>query len=263
MIALLLAASLLPPTGVPVLFAQSAAIRKIAREIVESFGREALEGAEPRVARLVEEYGDDAVRALRRAGPSGVGTLERFGAAGARLVSRWGEEGVRLLAVEGEGAASLAARYGDEAVGFMLRHPGAGRELLGRVGAQALRTPLSTESVVTLNRLAEPIRNSGRATEILGVVERFGDRTCSFLWRNKGTVFATAVLVSFLADPQPYLDGVRQLVVQPVADLAGEAVRRTHWTTIGCVLVLAIMAFLGPAILGRRRPRAALPGEHP
>lgn len=252
MMVLLLAASLL---GVPgnALCAQSAAVRRLAREIVETFGRETVERAEPRVARLIEEYGDDAIRALRRAGSPGVETLERFGVAGARIVSRWGDDGVRVLAMEGEAAASMLSRFGDDAVAFMVRHPGAGRDLLEQFGAQVLRAPLSTESVVALNRLSGPIRASGRSSEILGVVERFGDRACSFLWRNKGTLFATAVLVSFLADPQPYLDGVKQLIVQPAADLAGAAVRRANWTVIGCAAILGAMALLTPFVLGRRK----------
>lgn len=251
---LLLAVSLVGPGAADRIFAQSAAARRIARELIETFGRQTIERAEPRIARLVEEYGEDAVRALRRAGPPAVETLERFGATGARIVGRWGEEGMRLLAVEGEAAGPLLERFGDDAVGFMLRHPGAGRDLLERFGAQALRVPLSTESVVTLNRLAEPIRNSGRAAEIFGVIERFGDRACAFLWRNKGTIFAGALLASFLVDPQPYLDGVKQLVVQPAADVAAEAARRTNWTAVGCAAAIALIAV---ASFAMRRRRAA------
>lgn len=256
MISLLLAASLLDPG----FFAQSAAAKRIAREIVGAFGREAVERAEPRVARLVEEYGDDAVRALRRAGPPAVQALETFGAAGAKILARWGDDGVRLLALEGDAAISLMARCGDGAIEFMIRHPGVGRDLLEHFGAQAIRAPLATESVVTLNRLADPIRRSGRAAEIFGVIERFGDRACAFLWRNKGTIFASALLAGFLADPQPYLEGVKQLVVQPVAGLAAgvaqEAARRTNWTAVGCTAVLA-MAAACLAVAWRRRKRAS------
>ena len=251
---LLLAVSLMGPGATDGVFAQSAAARRIARELLETFGRQTIERAEPRIARLVEAYGDDAIRALRRAGPPAIETLEKFGATGARVVGRWGEEGVRLMAVEGEAVGPLLARFGDDAAGFMLRHPGAGRDLLERFGAQALRVPLSTESVVTLNRLAEPIQNSGRAAEIFGVIERFGDRSCDFLWRNKGTIFAGALLASFLADPQPYLDGLKQLVVQPAADVAGEAARRTNWTAVGCATAIALVAFASFAL---RRRRAA------
>jgi hypothetical protein len=190
--------------------------------------------------------------------------LEKFGAAGARIVGRWGEEGVRLLAVEGEAAGALMARLVDDAVEFMIRHPGAGRDLLERFGAQAMRSPMSTSSVVTLNRLAEPIRSSGRSAEIFGVVERFGDRACDFLWRNKGTIFAGALLASFLADPRPYLEGVKQLVVEPASQLAAEAARRTNWTVLGCVVVMAVVAFASVVVRGtgcdRGSPNMRLPG---
>ncbi|HXX92505.1 MAG TPA: hypothetical protein VEN81_02665 [Planctomycetota bacterium] len=254
---LFIALSWASPGPADALLAQSAAARRIAREIIEAFGRESVERAEPRIARLVEEYGEEAVRALRRAGPAGVEALEKFGATGVRIVGRWGEPGVRLLAVEGEAAGVWMGRLGDPAVEFMIRHPGAGRDLLERFGERALFPRLTTESVVTLNRLAGPIERSGRTAEILGVVERFGDRACDFLWRHKGPLFAGALLASFLADPRPYLDGVKELVVAPAAGIAAEAARRTNWTAIGCVAVVAALAGVWLALLGKRRPAAA------
>jgi hypothetical protein len=225
--------------------AQSAAARRVARELVESFGREAVEAAEPRVARLIEAYGEEAVTVLRKVGPSGVQALERFGGPGLKILSRWGDDGLRLLAVEGEAAVVSMAKYGDQAVELMIRHPGVGRDLLAQFGAQVLRRPLSTQSVVALNRLAEPIRNSGRSAEILAVVEKFGDRACDFLWRNKGTIFLTAVLAAFLSDPQPYLDGVKQLVVQPATEVARDAAARTNWTLVAVVAILFGGSWLG------------------
>lgn len=227
------------------LCAQSAAARRAAREVVEAFGREAFEAAEPRVLRLIESYGDEAATVLRKVGPPGIQAMERFGAPGLKILARFGDDGVRLLAVEGDAAVAALARYGDEAVELMIRHPGVGRDLLSHFGAQALRAPLSTESVVTLNRLAEPIRNSGRSAEIFAVVEKFGDRACDFLWRNKGTVFLGAVLAAFLHDPKPYLDGVKQLVVQPASEAARDAASRTNWTLVAVVAVLVASAWLG------------------
>ncbi|HVE38723.1 MAG TPA: hypothetical protein VNM14_02475 [Planctomycetota bacterium] len=225
--------------------AQSAAARRVAREVVESFGREAVEAAEPRVARLVEAYGEEAVSVLRKVGPSGVQAMERFGAPSLKILARWGDDGVRLLAVEGESAVAAMAKYGDEAVELMIRHPGVGRDLLAQFGGQVLRRSLTTDSVVTLNRLAEPIRASGRSAEILAVVEKFGDRACEFLWRNKGTIFLAAVLTAFLNDPQPYLDGVKQLVVQPATQVAHDAASRTNWTLVVLVTTLFIATWLG------------------
>lgn len=242
------------------LCAQSAAARRAAREVVEAFGREAVEAAEPRVARLLEAYGDEAAVVLRKVGPSGVQALERFGAPGLKILARWGDDGLRLLAVEGEPAVAALARYGDEAVEIMIRHPGVGRDLLTQFGAQALRAPLRTESMVTLNRLADPIRRSGRSEEIFKVIEQYGDRACDFLWRNKGTIFAAAVLASFLHDPKPYLDGVKQLVVQPASDLAHDAASRTNWTLVVISALLIASGWLGIRwAWSARRARAVCP----
>jgi hypothetical protein len=225
--------------------AQSAAARRAAREVVEVFGREAVESAEPRVLRLIVAYGDETAAALRKVGPAGVQAIERFGAPGMKILSRWGDDGLRLLAVEGDSAVAALGRYGEEAVEIMVRHPGVGRDLLTRFGEQAIRTRLTTESVVTLNRLADDIARSGRSAEIFGVIEKFGDRACEFLWRNKGTIFLAGVLVAFLHDPQPYLDGVKQLVVQPATEVARDAAGRTNWTAVVIVVVLIVSAYAG------------------
>lgn len=239
----LILVSLLCPQGV--------AARRAVREIAELFGREAAERAEPRIVKVVELMGDDAVRALRKAGPAGLDALEKFGAPAARILDRWGDDGTRLLLTEGDAAVHALGRWGDDAVEFMVRHPGVGGDLLRHFGADALRAKISTEGAVILSRLADPIRSSGRAAQLFDVVERFGDRACAFLWRHKGTIFVTAVLVSFLSDPQPYLEGVKELLVAPASGLAMEAVRRADWTLI-FLIVFGVALFLGWAT--RRRP---------
>jgi hypothetical protein len=226
--------------------------------VAEAFGREALEAAEPRIARLIEAYGDDVARVLRRVGPSGVHALETFGAAGLRILARFGDDGLRVLAFEGDAAVASLAKYGEEAVELMIRHPGVGRDLLAQFGAQALKPRLTTESLRTLGRLSEPIRASGRTADIFGVLEKYGDRACAFLWRNKGTIFLTGVLASFLNDPQPYLDGARQLIVQPASDALHEAVSRTHWTLVVISGMLIASAWLGIRWAWSARRRAAV-----
>jgi hypothetical protein len=249
--AILLFASLLVPQA-------ASAARAAARELVEVVGREALEAAEPRIVKLIERYGDDAVRAIRRAGAPAVGALERFGAQGARLLAAWGDDGLRVLAAEGDDAVRAFAAYGDDAVRAMLKHPGVGRELLGTLGPAAVKATanVTTESAISLARMSAPIQASGRSAEILGVVERFGDRACAFLWRNKGVVFGAAVLATFLADPQPYLDGVKQLVLEPAAKAASGISARTNWTL---VLAAAVVALIGVVVLRYRLWRRPAP----
>lgn len=220
---------------VSALLAQSAAAKAVAREVVEAL--------EPRVAKVVEAYGDDAARALRAGGAAALPALEAHGAAAARFLARFGDDGARLIASEGDHVVALFAKHGDEAVAFMLKHPGVGRDLVEAFGAQAARAQVSTSGVVLLNRLGEPIRASGRAAEIFGVVERFGDRACAFLWRNKGAVFGAAFLAAFLADPQPYIDGAKQLIVEPAAGAARSVAARTNWTWVFAATGVALVAW--------------------
>ena len=60
---------------------QSAAARRLAREVAETFGREAVEAAEPRVLKLVEAYGDEAATVLCRAcdGERAIQRMQRGG----------------------------------------------------------------------------------------------------------------------------------------------------------------------------------------
>lgn len=244
--------------------APSQAARRLVQELAERFGREAIERLEPRIVRLVEAHGDEAAAALRRAGPAAVPVLEAHGAAAARLLARWGDDGLRLLAAEGDAAVRAVGRWGDGAAEFMIRHPGVGKDLLEHFGGQALRADVSTEGAILLGRLAEPIKASGRAGEIFGVVERFGDRACRFLWRNKGPLFTGALLAAFLADPKPYLDGVKNLVAEPVSEAAREAARGTNWTVVILAVLGAGALFFGvPRWLRRRRAALDSPGGQP
>jgi hypothetical protein len=239
---------------------QSAAVRRVAQElvrVVESrFARETVEALEPRIVRAIECAGDDAVRAIRRAGPAGLRAVESHGVTGARLIARWGDDGVRLLADDGAVAARVYASYGDEAVEAMLRHPGSGGrivESLGPAGVRAAR-PLGQDGAVQLAAVAPSIARSGRAAEVMAVVERFGDRACAFLWRNKGVVFGAVLLAAFLSDPEPYIAGVRELVVTPAREVGREAVARTDWTivTVSALVLAAIAAALRFGIRPRR-----------
>jgi hypothetical protein len=95
-----------------------------------------------------------------------------------------------------------------------------------------------------LSGLAPGIRASGRAAEVLGVIEKFGDRACAFLWRNKGVIFGAAVLAAFLSDPEPYLNGVKEIAAVTLAPVAKEAAQRADWTLV----IVAAMVIVALAV---------------
>jgi hypothetical protein len=99
-------------------------------------------------------------------------------------------------------------------------------------------------------------------------VERLGDRALAFVWRHKGALTMAAALTAFLADPEAFLNGARDIgqvvaqdaiapVVAAPALAAREAVRHTNWTVVAMVLGGAIVLWAaGRRTRGRR-------SEHP
>ncbi len=206
--------------------AQSAAVRKAARELVEflktRFAREvAEEGAsklERRFVDVIDKYGDDAVKAAKRVGPRlALQTVSKHGKMGARIVARWGDDGARLLATDAPGAMKVLNLLEDEGIDLMIRRHGS------RAAAQ-------------LPELAPAIANTGRKRDVLAVMERYGDRACDFIWKHKGVIFGTAALAAFLANPEPFLRGARDIAKVPMSGI----VAATDWTAV--FLVAAVLA---------------------
>ena len=220
--------------------AQSAAVRKAAKELVEYlekwFAREvAEEGAEKlemRFAQVISKYGDDAAIAARKLGPKiALDAVQKHGAAGVRILSKFGDRGARLLGTEGPAAMRVFNHLGDEGVELMIRRHG---ELT------AARLP----------DLAQAIKASGKSTQVLAVLEKYGDRACSFIWRNKGVIFSGAVLAAFLADPVPYFDGLKTVADVPMSHIAAG----TDWTAVFLMMTLVAAGLAAFRMLILRRP---------
>jgi hypothetical protein len=220
----------------------SSAARKAAKEVMEflrtKFAREvAEEGAEKvesRLAVAITKHGDGVAAAARRVGPRvALSAAERWGADGAKLLATFGDDGARLLAVNGPGAMTVMKNLGDEGIDLMIRT---------NTGITARRLP----------DIAEAIQASGRSRDVLAVLEKYGDRACNFIWRNKGTIFAAAALTAFLANPAPYLDGVVKLVEAPARHIAGS----TSWTSVIVVATILIAALAAFRMFLLRRSRA-------
>jgi len=96
--------------------------------------------------------------------------------------------------------------------------------------------------------LEEDIAKTARHAELLEVVGKHGDSAADFIWRNKGVLAGGAALTAFLVNPEPFLNGTRDIaqvatdgVVKPVV---GGVV------TLFCVLlgVLGVVACGGAAL---------------
>jgi hypothetical protein len=251
---------------------RSAAVREVAEYVLQQFGKEAtgmgLESLTRKTEQLVIQYGPQALQAVRNVGPRTFRLVEGAG--------EHGDQAVRLLAQHGPQAAglvsrrealALVARHGDGIAEALLRHPGIAEPLIGRLGdpaVDALRAikPRNARRLALMQQSGELAR-IGRTGELLGVIAQYGDRACDWIWRNKGGLTMASVLAAFLADPEPFLDGARDLAglvaeaaIRPIAEVpkavATEAARRTNWALIALVGG-SLAGFAWCLLKGRRR----------
>ena len=149
-------------------------------------------------------------------------------------------------------ASRRAARHVDGAVRAVAPHLNVGMTLvpLARSSGRAMAA-LAPRNARRLAILAEDgaLARSGRWDELLAVIERHGDRAMDFVWRHKGALAVAAVLGTFLADPEAFLGGGRELIggaaqeaTQPIALMAGTAASR--WIGIARSMVVVGLAWL-------------------
>jgi hypothetical protein len=274
----------------PPAFAQSKA--RLAQEAAEyllgRFGREAAKDGAEALARRIEAaavaHGDEVFLAVRRAGPRGLQLIEEAGAQSrpvARLLAEHGEEGAVFVAAR-PSALRLLAEHGEEAGNVLVKTHGVAEPAIAEFGQPAVRAfgALTTrQEARQLAMMAEggELQRIGRTPELLAVVERYGGQAMQFIWDHKGALAVATTLAAFLADPEPFLTGARELsksalkhVLQPLAEVpaiaakegAAEVARKTNWT----VLFLAIVAglvILALSVLFRflGRPRGGQPGD--
>ncbi|QDV34997.1 hypothetical protein [Tautonia plasticadhaerens] len=153
-----------------------------------------------------------------------------------KLVKESGEFISNKLGRSADDAARFAARHGDDAARGFSRNAD---DIAGVAGGTA--SHLSARSV----RRLEALRTSGHpgASGLAGVVEAYGDPAMDFIYRHRGTLAGTAALTAFLANPEPYLNGVETLAAPPLTRLSDGVV--SVFDSLGWVLI--ILSFGGAA----------------
>jgi hypothetical protein len=110
---------------------------------------------------------------------------------------------------------------------------------------------LTPRNARRLTMLAEDgtLTRTGRWSELLAVIERHGDRAMDFVWRHKGALAVSTILAKFLAEPEVFLGGGRELIggaareaTQPLVDAADAAASR--WMSIARSVVVVGLAWL-------------------
>ena len=232
---------------------RSQAAKEAAEALIARFGAKAGRSV-PALARWIEglaaRYGDEAIVAVRRGGPEAVGLVEAAGADGPkalRVLARHGEQGAARV-LSRPTAMKQFLRYGDEAAAVLVKHPGVAEPLVERGGAQAVKalgavTPRNGRRLAML--LDGDLAQAGRHAELLEVVGRRGDAAADFLWRNKGVLAGGAALTTFLANPEPFLNGTRD-----IAKVAGDTVVKPAINGVFTLIYLAVGVFALLMVIG-------------
>jgi hypothetical protein len=249
---------------------KSAVAREVAEYVMQRFSRQvAKEGAET-LATKIETYaarhGEEFYQAIRRAGPQAFHLVEEAGEHApqvVRVLSRYGEEGA-VWVVARPKAMNLVLKHGEDAAATLIKHPGIAEPVIDKLGQPAVRAlqavnPRNGRRVAMMLDSGE-LGKIGSTPELLGILEKYGDPACDFLWRNKGILAGTGVAAAFIANPSPFISGAKELTevvaantIKPLAEVplsvakesAAEMARNTNWTLVFVVLIGVLSLFIG------------------
>jgi len=227
------------------------AVREAAEQLLEKGGREVAEESAESIARklgtVAEKYGPSGVEAARKGGPTAFRYIVEGGEQGPKVVKlfeKYGDSAIHVVARPK--SMAIFIKYGEPAAAAMIRHPGIAEDLITPFGASAARA-LSTVGPQNARRLAMladegMLTSSGRSSEILDVIARYGDKGMEFIWKNKGALAVGTTLTAFLAKPEPFINGAVNLtkaVSVPVVQKAGDAVVAVARKPSGTILGIA------------------------
>ena len=240
----------------------SSVVRKTIELITQKFGKEvAGESAEvlgKQVAEVGAKYGDEGLTALGKVGPRTFTKLTieagQHSSGVVKLVAKHGDEAVWVIS-KPKGMA-IFIKYGEQGATAIMKHPGVAENVVEKLGDPAVRA---------LNMISKPhqarrlgmmvddgtIQAGGKSAELLDVVIKHGDRAMEFIWKNKGSLVVAATLTAFLNDPEPFINGGKDIAVGAIKPIGVEVARMTNWTP---VMIVGVLAVAGLVAL-RMRPR--------
>jgi len=208
-------------TGLPCWAQGRAALaRKTSEYLAQKFGLRAAPGELSRLAsrleQLAAQHGDEAFMAARKVGPNLFYYVEQAGEHGAqaiRLLARHGDEAIWI--VQRPAALKLTTQYGDDAARALIHHGDVAYPIIQAHGTQAARAlaVLKPQNGRRLRWMFDDgdLQKIGRTDELLETIFRYGDRAMEFIWKHRKTLAFTAALVAFLRDPEPFLNGTRDI----------------------------------------------------
>ena len=259
--------------------------QEAAEFVLRKFGRAAAKDGAQALARRIERaalaHGDEVFRAVRKVGPSGLHLIEEAGAHAqpvARVLARHGEHGAVYI-VHRPKALQLVLRHGEEAAAVLVKSRGVAQPAVESLGKPAIRafgaigTPQNARRLAMMAAEGGELARIGRTTELLAVIETYGDKAMQFIWKHKGALTVSAALAAFLHTPQTFIDGAKDLtqiaaenavkpIVAPLAEVpaimakegTAEVARHTHWTVVFASGIAALTLLIAAQWKPWRRP---------
>lgn len=233
-----------------------ATAREVADAIIKKFGKgaagETIEQVADSTIRTASKYGDECVPMLRSSGHAGFRALEEAGEKAPdviKLFAKRGDEAVWIISEPRK--LAIFIKHGDMAADALLKHPGIADSLIESAGpaAAGALVNLSRQNAQRLSMVAADgmLGHPQQNVQLLKVLGQYGDTAMDFVWRNKGPLAATAVMASFLADPKPYVEGGKELIVYPI-------VKAVNWNLIAVLVVVVFSApWLTRSIMSARQ----------
>lgn len=221
--------------------------------------REGTETVAEQVSKVAAKYGDEGLEAVRKVGPRGIKVIQEAGENGldaVKLINRYGDDAVWVISKPK--AMAVFVKYGDDGAKALIKHKGIAEEVIEANGASAVRAlnAVGTREARQIAMLQKEgvIKAGEQGDALLDVIIRYGDKAAAFIWRNKGALSVTAVLGTFVANPEPYIDGTVDLVGKPLE----AAAKNTQWTVLGVVGIAALAVVAGWKAWLRRAPRGSV-----
>jgi len=233
--------------------------REAAEYIVAKFpslsGKQTIDQIAEKTTQASLKYGDGVLPMLKTSGPAGFKILEDAGEKAPDVIKLFARKGNQAIWIISEPKKlSIFLKHGDSAADALLKHPGIADDLLTRFGndATGALNSVSKQGAQRLGIIDKEglLSATPRSKELLPVIAKYGDPAMEFIWRNKGALMVTAALVTFLNNPQTYIQGATNLIVDPIAK---PIVANTNWTLIfaGALLII-FLPFVARSLLRLR-----------
>jgi hypothetical protein len=247
--------------------AQAGVTTKAFNETMEilgkKFGREMAETGVETMSRKVEtfaaKYTDNGLQAVQKLGPQALKYADEAGEYGpqaVRIMSHYGDDAIRI--VSKPEVLKLAVKYGDDATEAIVKYgPDMMTPVLGKYGddaARAMNKLSKPEAIELATKMADPaFAKLAAPDKLLGVVGKYGDNAMVFINKHWKALAVGTVLVAFVNDPEPYLNGTKELLVGSadvvarniVKPLAEGVASGTNWTIFLGILAVGVMGLIG------------------